>query len=136
MFALHHDLFKKNLEHDPVVILEFTLDVHFESRFRSERTYFFFIRKIKMVRMKNTQRGIGRGWRGRQRGVAAAKFPKKEKEDEPVASTSKATPPDPNIKSGAPKRKQDPLMKLMMQQKILRKQKITDLCCSKHFFAK
>ena len=91
-----------------------------------------------MARTKNTQRGIGRGQRGRQRGVAAAKFPQKEKEkeDEPVASSSKATPPDLNIKSGAPKRKQDPPMKLTMQQKILREQKSTDLCCSKHFFVK
>ena len=57
------DLFKKNLEHDPVVILEFTLDVHFESRFWSERTCFFH-RKINMARMKNMERGIGRGQRG------------------------------------------------------------------------
>ena len=84
------------------------------------------------------QRGIGRGQRGQQRGVAAAKFlqKEKEKEDEPAALTSKATSPVLNIKSGTPKRKQDPPMKLMMQQKILREQKSTDLCCSKCFFAK
>ena len=81
MSVIHHDLFKKNVEHDPVVILKFTLDVHLESRFWSVRTY-FFSRKINMVRTKNTKRGIGRGWRSQQRGVAAAKYPQKEKEKE------------------------------------------------------
>ena len=148
MLVIRHDLFKKNIEHDPVVILEFTLDVHFESRFWSERTC-FFNRKFKMARMKNTKRGIGSSQRGQQRGVAAAKYPQKQKEkekdagkekkdnpDEPQASTSKATPPDLNIKSGAPKQKMDPAMKLTMQQKILKEQKSMDLCCSKHFFVK
>ena len=60
----------------------------------------------------------------------------KEKKDEPVASTSKATPPDSKIKSGAPQWKKDPPMKLTIQEKILKEQKSTDLCCSKHFFAK
>ena len=57
--------------------------------------------------------------------------------DKPMAaSTSKVTPPDLKIKSGAPKQKQDPPMKLMMQQKILKEQKRTDVCCSKRFFVK
>ena len=107
----------------------------------------FFHRKFQMVRTKIMKRGIGSSWRGGQCGVTVAKFPQKEKEkekddvrednpDEPQALTLKATSPDPNIKSGAPKRKMDPPMKLTMQQKILKKQKCTDLCCSKHFFTK